>query len=66
MADHYSLSIYRYHPKTDQAPTMQLIEVPKSNVRGIMLLDLLKVAKEIDPTIVFVTRAVMVSVDLMA
>ena len=53
MVDHYSLSIYRYHPETDQAPTMQLIEVPKSNVRGIMLLDLLKVAKEIDPTIVF-------------
>lgn len=53
MVDHYSLSIYRYHPETDQAPTMQSIEVAKSNVRGIMLLDLLKAAKEIDPTIVF-------------
>ena len=53
MTDHYSLSIYRYHPEVDQAPTMQSIEIPKSRVKGIMLLDLLKAAKEIDPTIVF-------------
>ena len=53
MVTKYSLSIYRYNPESNQQPRMQLLEVDASRVRGIMLLDLLKVAKEIDPTLVF-------------
>ena len=53
MTDHYALSIYRYNPETDQAPRMQSLTVARSAVRGIMLLDLLKAAKEVDPTLVF-------------
>lgn len=49
----YQLNIYRYNPDTDRAPYMQSMQIDSSKVRGIMLLDLLKVAKENDPTFSF-------------
>ena len=52
MSDSYHLNVYRYHPEVDEKPRMQAMEVPKQAVKGIMLLDLLKAAKEIDPTLV--------------
>ena len=52
MSDYYHLNVYRYHPEVDEKPRMQSMQVPKKAVRGIMLLDLLKAAKEIDPTLV--------------
>ena len=49
----YQLNIYRYNPDKDQAPYMQSMQIDFNRVKGIMLLDLLKVAKEIDPTFSF-------------
>ncbi len=53
MINNYTLSIYRYNPETDKKPRMQSLEVDSSEVKGIMLLDLLKAAKDHDPTITF-------------
>ena len=53
MSEFYQLSIYRFNPDADVQPRMQEIKVPKSAVTGIMLLDVLKAAKEIDPGLTF-------------
>ena len=53
MINKYLLSIYRYNPETDKSPRMQALEIDSSEVKGIMLLDLLKAAKDHDPTITF-------------
>lgn len=49
----YNLSIYRYNPDKDSAPYMQNIDIDASQVRGIMLLDLLKAVKEKDSSLSF-------------
>ena len=49
----YQLCIYRYNPGADQAPYMQSLTVESKDIQGIMLLDLLKVAKEIEPSLAF-------------
>lgn len=49
----YHLRVYRFNPEQDQQPYMQNIYIDKGTVRGIMLLDLLKAAKEQDETLNF-------------
>ena len=49
----YTLSIYRYNPDRDKSPYMQSFSVDANAVRGIMLLDLLKVVKEQDASLAF-------------
>ena len=49
----YQLIIYRYNPDSDKSPYLQKLDIDSKQVRGIMLLDLLKAAKEIDPTFSF-------------
>ena len=53
MSEFYHLSVYRFNPDADTQPRMQDIQVPKSAVTGIMLLDVLKAAKEIDASLTF-------------
>lgn len=53
MSTSYSLSVYRFNPDQDKQPYMQTIEVEKDRVSGIMLLDLLKAAKEKDASLCF-------------
>lgn len=53
MQKQYTLSIHRYNPEVDKAPHMQEMTIDASEIRGIMLLDLLKVAKEKDASIAF-------------
>ena len=50
---YYYLSVYRYVPGKDASPRMQDFRIEKSKVVGIMLLDLLKVAKTMDESLVF-------------
>ncbi|MEX2468234.1 MAG: succinate dehydrogenase iron-sulfur subunit [Pseudohongiellaceae bacterium] len=45
------VSIYRYNPETDNKPSMQDIEVAVPKDRDLMVLDVLELAKEKDPTI---------------
>ena len=49
----YQLLIYRYNPGVDRAPYMQTLTIESKDIQGIMLLDLLKVAKEIEPSLAF-------------
>jgi len=45
------VSIYRYNPETDNKPVMQDIEVDIPEGKDLMVLDVLELAKEKDPTI---------------
>lgn len=45
------VSIYRYNPETDDKPAMQDIEVDVPAGKDLMVLDVLEMAKEKDPTI---------------
>lgn len=45
------VSIYRYNPETDDKPSMQDIEVEVPEGKDLMVLDVLEMAKEKDPTI---------------
>lgn len=45
------VSIYRYNPETDNKPSMQDIEVAVPKDRDLMVLDVLELAKEKDPSI---------------
>ncbi|MEC8461394.1 MAG: succinate dehydrogenase iron-sulfur subunit [Pseudomonadota bacterium] len=49
----YQLNIQRYNPEDDKTPFMQTYHVNKSEVMGIMLLDLLKAVKIQDATLSF-------------
>ncbi len=49
----YNMKIYRFNPDVDKQPYMQDVSVKKENVSGIMLLDLLKAAKEQDASLSF-------------
>ena len=53
MNNTYHLTIYRYDPDKDKKPYMQNLKIDGALIKGIMLLDLLKAAKEVDPTLVF-------------
>lgn len=53
MTADYQLTIYRYNPEKDQAPYMQEVAVKSDQVKGIMLLDLLKAAKIQEPSLAF-------------
>ena len=45
------VSIYRYNPETDDKPSMQDIEIDVPAGKDLMVLDVLEMAKEKDPTI---------------
>ncbi len=45
------VSIYRYNPETDDKPAMQDIEVAIPEGKDLMVLDVLELAKQKDPTI---------------
>lgn len=45
------VSIYRYNPETDDKPAMQDIEVEVPEGKDLMVLDVLELAKQKDPTI---------------
>ena len=45
------VSIYRYNPETDDKPVMQDIEVEIPQDQDLMVLDVLELVKEIDPTV---------------
>ena len=45
------VSIYRYNPETDDKPAMQDIEVEIPEGKDLMVLDVLELAKQKDPTI---------------
>ena len=45
------VSIYRYNPETDDKPAMQDIEVDIPEGKDLMVLDVLELAKQKDPTI---------------
>lgn len=45
------VSIYRYNPETDAEPSMQDIEVKIPENRDLMVLDVLELAKQQDPSI---------------
>lgn len=45
------VSIYRYNPETDDKPVMQDIEVAIPEGKDLMVLDVLELAKQKDPTI---------------
>ncbi len=47
------VSLYRYNPETDSKPTMQDIEVDMPEGKDLMVLDVLEMLKEQDPTIVY-------------
>lgn len=47
------VSIYRYNPETDLKPVMQDIEVSIPDGKDLMVLDVLNLAKEKDPTVVY-------------
>jgi succinate dehydrogenase / fumarate reductase iron-sulfur subunit len=47
------VSIYRYNPETDSKPAMHDIEVAVPADKDLMVLDVLNLAKEKDPTIVY-------------
>ena len=53
MSETIQLSIYRFNPDVDKQPHMQEIELNKSDITGIMLLDALKAAKEKEPSLSF-------------
>ena len=47
------LSIYRYNPETDEKPSMQDVEIDVPEDRDLMVLDVLTLAKEKDPSIAY-------------
>lgn len=47
------VSIYRYNPETDAEPSMQDIEVKVPENRDLMVLDVLELAKQQDPSITY-------------
>ncbi|OEY67398.1 succinate dehydrogenase iron-sulfur subunit [Marinobacter sp. X15-166B] len=47
------VSIYRYNPETDSAPYMQDVEVELPQGRDLMVLDVLALLKEKDPTVAY-------------
>lgn len=47
------VSLYRYNPETDNAPYMQDIELDVPEGRDLMVLDVITLLKEKDPTIAF-------------
>jgi succinate dehydrogenase / fumarate reductase iron-sulfur subunit len=47
------VSIYRFNPETDKAPYMQDIEVELPEGKDLMVLDVLALAKEIEPSIAY-------------
>ncbi|MEX0603182.1 MAG: succinate dehydrogenase iron-sulfur subunit [Marinobacter sp.] len=47
------VSLYRYNPETDNAPYMQDIELDIPEGRDLMVLDVITLLKEKDPTIAF-------------
>lgn len=47
------VSLYRYNPETDNAPYMQDIELEIPEGRDLMVLDVITLLKEKDPTIAF-------------
>ena len=49
----FEVSIYRYNPEQDSKPYMQTYNVNKSDVKGIMLLDILEAIKSQDPTLAY-------------
>lgn len=47
------VSVYRYNPETDDAPYMQDVHIDIPGGKDIMVLDLLQLLKEKDPTMTF-------------
>ena len=47
------LSVYRYNPETDEKPSMQDVEIDVPEGRDLMVLDVLTLAKEKDPSIAY-------------
>ena len=47
------VSIYRYNPEKDEAPYMQDYNITIPNNRDVMVLDVLQLIKEQDPTLGF-------------
>ena len=47
------VSIYRYNPETDSKPTMQDMEVTVPEGKDLMVLDVLELARQQDPSIAF-------------
>jgi len=47
------VSLYRYNPETDSKPTMQDVEVDIPDGKDLMVLDVLALAKEKDPTLAY-------------
>lgn len=47
------VSIYRYNPETDKAPYMQDIEIELPKDRDLMVLDVLQLAKDKEPSIAY-------------
>jgi len=45
------ISVYRYDPEKDKAPYTQAFEVDMPDGRDLMVLDVLELIKEIDPTV---------------
>lgn len=45
------ISVYRYDPEKDEAPYTQAFEVDMPDGRDLMVLDVLELIKEIDPTV---------------
>ena len=47
------LSLYRYDPEKDAKPYMADYKIPFNNDKGMMVIDAIRAAQEIDPTITF-------------
>ena len=47
------VSIYRYNPETDDKPVMQDIDIEVPSGKDLMVLDVLALAKEKDPTVAY-------------
>lgn len=47
------VSVYRYNPETDREPFMQDIDVQLPEGKDLMVLDVLNLIKEQDPSVVY-------------
>ncbi len=47
------VSVYRYNPETDDAPYMQDIHIDIPGGKDIMVLDLLQLLKDKDPSLAY-------------
>lgn len=47
------VSIYRYNPETDDKPVMQDVDIEVPSGKDLMVLDVLALAKEKDPTVAY-------------